>query len=600
MYNLRMAKSRGVGKLIKRGAPGSLVLLAFAVLAVVFTRPLLAQGSDHTYKDPHDPTFQAWTLAWDIRELTHDPMNLFNANIFAPNSDTLAYSDHQVATAVMAMPLMAITGNPVQTANYMLIFNFFLCEVGAYLLVLHLTRSKAAGMFAGIAFAFAPPRLAHILHLQLSAAAFIPLCLLFLHRYSEEGRPRDAALAGLFLVLETLATWYYGMILAFAILIFLVVRLLMNRKAFTLKWTATFVLVLGIAVLLVVPFGLPYLHVRGQDARFHRSIKEVDLFSADLRDFTTAPEGNLLWGGLTSGARKETDKRGGPTERTLFPGLVPLLLGTAGAVYLFARGKGAARFDVRYYVALAAGSFLMCLGSSLYFFGHRFNVPMPYDLFYYAFPGFKVMRVPPRFIILIVLSLAVLSGFAVKGLLSWLSRRRAGGAALSALVFVALLALLLADYMPAAVPLTRVPLKGQFPAVYTWLQAQPGDAPTAELPLADYHPRTFQAGLQYEPTWAAREAPRTYYSTLHWKKIFNGYSGFIPTTYYEGVKATSDFPSRDSIDFLRKMGMKYLIVHGKELEPGRLQSVLDWDASHDDFNLEGRFGTDYVFSITKP
>ena len=42
---------------------------------------------------------------------------------------------------------------------------------------------------------------------------------------------------------------------------------------------------------------------------------------------------------------------------------------------------------------------------------------MPYHLFYYAFPGFKVMRVPARFTILISLSLAVLSGFAVKGLL---------------------------------------------------------------------------------------------------------------------------------------------------------------------------------------
>jgi 6-pyruvoyl-tetrahydropterin synthase related domain len=599
MYNLRMAESRGAGKRIKRLAPGILVLLVFAVLAVVFTRPLLARGSDHTYRDPHDPTFQAWTLAWDIRQLTHDPMDLFNANIFAPNSDTLAYSDHQVATAVMAMPLMAVTGNPVQTANYMLVFNFFLCEVGAYLLVLHLTRSRAAGVFAGVAFAFAPPRLAHVQHLQLSAAAFIPLCLLFMHRYSEEGKPRDAALAALFLALETLSTWYYGMILAFAILVFLVVRLLMNRKAFTLKWIATLTLVMGIAVLLVVPFGIPYLHVGRQDTSFHRSIKEVDLFSADLRDFTAAPQGNLLWGGLTKGARKATDKRGGPTERTLFPGLVPLLLGAAGAAYLFVRGKGAARFDVRYYVALAAGSFVMCLGSSLYLFGHRFGLPMPYDLFYYAFPGFKVMRVPPRFIILIVLSLAVLSGFAVKGLLSRLGRKR-GGAALSALVFAALLALLLVDYMPAAVPLTRVPLKGQFPAVYSWLRAQPGEAPTAELPLADYDPGTFRAGLQYERTWAAREAPRTYYSTLHWKKIFNGYSGFIPATYYEGVKATSDFPSRGSIDFLRKMGMKYVIVHGKELEPERLRSVLAWDASHDDFNLEARFNNDYVFNLAGP
>ena len=586
-------------KIIKRRGAGFAILLVFFILAIVFTRPMITKGSNHAYKDPYDPTFQAWTLAWDVHALTHNPFNLFNANIFFPNRYTLAYSDHQLVTAVMAIPLMAVTQNPIQTANYMLIFNLFLCEVGAYLLVMHLTQSRLAGVVAGIAFAFAPPRLAHMGHLQLSAAAFIPLCLLFLHRYSEEGRPRDAALSGLFLVLETLSTWYYGMILAFAIFVFLIVRFIMRRKAFTLKWTATFAVVIAIAVLLVLPFGLPYQRIHSLDPRYARSIKEVDLFSADVRDFTAASQENLVWGGVTASAREQTNKRGGQTERSLFPGLILVVLGIAGAAYLFAKGKGAARFDVRYYVTLAVASFLMCLGTSLYFFGHRLAIPMPYHLFYYAFPGFKVMRVPARFTILISLSLAVLSGFAVKGLLSWLTRRSRGKVVITLLASVVVLALLLVDLMPASLPMTRVPLKDEFPKVYTWLKERPGEAPTVELPLADYNPRTLNAGIQYEPTWAEREALRTYFSTLHWKKIFNGYSGFIPSTYYDGVRATSDFPSQGSMDFLKKMGIQFVIVHGKLLEPARLQSVLDWDARHGDFNLVGKFGDDFAYRIDK-
>lgn len=586
-------------KIIKRRGAGFAILLVFFILAIVFTRPMITKGSNHAYKDPYDPTFQAWTLAWDVHALTHNPFNLFNANIFFPNRYTLAYSDHQLVTAVMAIPLMAVTQNPIQTANYMLIFNLFLCEVGAYLLVMHLTQSRLAGVVAGIAFAFAPPRLAHMGHLQLSAAAFIPLCLLFLHRYSEEGRPRDAALSGLFLVLETLSTWYYGMILAFAIFVFLIVRFIMRRKAFTLKWTATFAVVIAIAVLLVLPFGLPYQRIHSLDSRYARSIKEVDLFSADVRDFTAASQENLVWGGVTASAREQTNKRGGQTERSLFPGLILVVLGIAGAAYLFAKGKGAARFDVRYYVTLAVASFLMCLGTSLYFFGHRLAIPMPYHLFYYAFPGFKVMRVPARFTILISLSLAVLSGFAVKGLLSWLTRRSRGKVVITLLASVVVLALLLVDLMPASLPMTRVPLKDEFPKVYTWLKERPGEAPTVELPLADYNPRTLNAGIQYEPTWAEREALRTYFSTLHWKKIFNGYSGFIPSTYYDGVRATSDFPSQGSMDFLKKMGIQFVIVHGKLLEPARLQSVLDWDARHGDFNLVGKFGDDFAYRIDK-
>jgi hypothetical protein len=241
----------------------------------------------------------------------------------------------------------------------------------------------------------------------------------------------------------------------------------------------------------------------------------------------------------------------------------------------------------------------MCLGTSLYLFGHRLAIPMPYQLFYYLFPGFKVMRVPARFSILISLSLAVLSGFAVKGILAWLGRRKKGSVVLPMIFSVVVLALLLVDLMSASLPLYRVPLKEEFPKVYTWLQERPGQAPTAELPLANYDPRTFDSGLQYEQTWAEREAPRTYFSTLHWKKIFNGYSGFIPTTYYEGVKAMSDFPSGGSLDFLKKIGVEYVIVHGGLLEPSTLRRVFDWDASHHDFDLVATFGPDYVYSITR-
>lgn len=585
-------KLAGVAR--KRGA-GAAVVLLFLLLACVFTRPLITRGADHAYEVPYDSTFQAWTLSWDLRALARNPFGLFDANIFFPNPNTLAYSDHQIVTAVMSAPLQLLTGNPLQSANYMLIFNFFLCALGAYLLVLHLTSSRWAALVSGIAFAFAPPRLAHMGHLQLSAAAFIPLCLLFLHRYSEEGRPLDAALAGLFLALETLSTWYYGMILAFAILVFLLVRLAARPRAFTTRWLRSLAISSLVAVLVVLPFGIPYVMVQGRETRFERKLDEVELFSADVRDYGIAPKENLLWGSVTSGLRETTKARGGETERTLFPGLVSLVLGAAGAVYLFAKGRGAARFDVRYYVTLAAASFLMSLGSSLYFFGGRLDLPMPYDLFYYGFPGFRVMRVPARFVILVSLSLAVLSGFAVKGMLSRLSRQGRGRMA-AALAASAVIALLLVDLMSGGVPVTRVPTKDRFPPVYEWLARQPGDASAIELPLADYNERTFEAGLQYEQTWAQREGWYTYYSTLHWKRIFNGYSGFIPDSYYRGVEATRDFPSEGSMAFIRETGVDFVILHGSLFEPERLARVLEWERTRDDFNLVRRFGRDCVFT----
>jgi hypothetical protein len=572
-----------------------IILVVFLLLTCVFTRPIITRGDHATYKDPYDPTLGAWTLTWDYKAMTSNPLNLFNANIFYPNPYTLAYSENQFTTALIATPLMAVTGNPVQTANYMLIFNFFLCALGAYLLVKHLTGNRAAAFVAGVAFTFAAPRLSHMGHLQLAAAGWIPLCLLFLHKYGEEGGWSNAALAALFFVLQTLATWYYGIMLAVAVLLFLLVRLIMNRRGFTLRWVGTLVAAFLVAGALIVPFAIPYLKVQSKDPRFVRSKQEVEMFSADVRDFVVASQENLLWGNITSGLRETTMSRGGQTERSLFPGLLLLVLGIAGAVILFIQGLGRERFYVRFYVTLAAVAAVLCLGTRLNFFGHSLNIPMPYDLLYYVFPGFRVIRVPPRFIILVLLSLAVLSAFAVRALLSWLTARK--GAPVAALALAGIVALLLVDLMSISLPMFRVPLKDEFPPVYSWLEHQPGQAPTAEIPFANYDPVTFKAGLQYESTWISREAIRTYYSTLHWKKTVNGYSGFIPNTYYEAVKATADFPSGKAVGFLKRLGTKYVIVHGDEIDGATLERVFEYSRRHADFRPVTSFGTDYVYRL---
>ena len=148
-------------------AIGLVIIVAFIGLACLFTRPMIGRAQDSVYKDSSDPVFQAWTLQADARALANNPLALFQANIYYPNHDTMAYSDNQLSTALIALPLLAITHNPMQTANYMLIFNFFLSALGAYLLTNNLTRNRIASFAAGVMFAFAAPRLAQVMHLQL-------------------------------------------------------------------------------------------------------------------------------------------------------------------------------------------------------------------------------------------------------------------------------------------------------------------------------------------------------------------------------------------------------------------------------------------------
>ena len=79
--------------------------------------------------------------------------------------------------------------------------------------------------------------------------------------------------------------------------------------------------------------------------------------------------------------------------------------------------------------------------------------------------------------------------------------------------------------------------------------------------------------------------------------MLNGYSGFIPTSYYDAVKATADFPSKEAIAFLKKEGIKYIIVHGGELDPATLKRVFDYSLENNDLQSVKVFGSDYVYRI---
>lgn len=567
-----------------------LIILLFAVLAVLFTRPIAWKAGTEAVKHVSDPPFQAWTLDWDVRALLSNPFNLFNANIFYPNKYTLAYSDHQITNAILAMPFLGLTHNPMLAHNIVLIINFFLCSLGAYLLAVHLTKNRIAGVVAGVAFAYAPYKLAHIFHLNLCTAAYIPLTLLFLHRYAEEKKTSDAFLCALFFTLQALSTWHYGFMLAIAVVIFVVLRLLRDRMALTLKWLGFLALAFVCALVVVVPFARPYLVLQKEDPSFKRNISEVEVYSADVSDFLVAPGNNFIWGKLTAGMREDLEvpsKRAGADERALFPGLMPLLLGIAGVVYIIRRGGREERFSLWFYGALIVVAFILCLGVSLYLFGHRFGLPMPYRLLYYFFPGFKAMRVPARFDILIVLALAVLSAYGTKGILSWLSHNesRFVSAALAAL----LVALVLLDLASTGQTMEKIPLKRDFPPVYYWLRDQPGESPTAEIPIPP-----FPEGIK---PWVELDSMRTYFSTLHWKKIFNGYSGFIPETIVTAGTLLKKFPDSESVAYLKSKGIKFLIVHGDEMDAAFLNEIKNWTGTHTDLIFVASFKNDYVYRI---
>jgi len=74
----------------------------------------------------------------------------------------------------------------------------------------------------------------------------------------------------------------------------------------------------------------------------------------------------------------------------------------------------------------------------------------------------------------------------------------------------------------------------EIPEVYKWLANETGDFAIVEIP---------------SDLWM--DSKYMYYSTYHWKKIINGYSGFLPNNYTETMDIIMHFPSNDSIYLLK-------------------------------------------------
>ncbi|HVR11285.1 MAG TPA: hypothetical protein VMW75_24795 [Thermoanaerobaculia bacterium] len=101
----------------------------------------------------------------------------------------------------------------------------------------------------------------------------------------------------------------------------------------------------------------------------------------------------------------------------------------------------------------------------------------------------------------------------------------------------AALALALAgELAPAAVATRPLRAEPDFPAAYQYLRTAGEVGAVLEIP-------------RLKP-W--REALYMYYSTLHWRPIANGYSGYQPR---------SDQELRDRFQLLRQRGITHLVVH---------------------------------------
>jgi hypothetical protein len=299
-----------------------LIFLAFIALTALMTWPWARHPLD-TVSDLGDPYTIAYTLWWDYHQTFHDPRHLFDATIFYPYRDTLAFSEHDYGIALLFFPLFALGVPPLAVHSLATFFAFVLSGYGAFRLARTLTASYGAAWVAGLAFAFIPYRFQRLPHLHYIFAGWIPLLFESLILFARGQTWRRAAWLGVAFLMNALTciSWFILSLIPLGLsAVFLAVWYGAWRvRAFWLRGA----LAIGAAALALLPFLVPYRRVAALYG-FVRDAQEVKFYSATALNWLAASARLKLWEGLGRPSATE--------ELSLFPGLLLPLLAFAALI----------------------------------------------------------------------------------------------------------------------------------------------------------------------------------------------------------------------------------------------------------------------------
>src|SRR5689334_21160329 len=118
-----------------------LIFIAFCALTGMMTWPWILHLRD-AVADKGDTYMIAWTLWWDFHQTFHNPLYLFDANVFYPYRYTLAFSENDFGIAILFFPLFAIGLRPLTVHAIATFLAFAFSGYGSFRLTRTLTGSE--------------------------------------------------------------------------------------------------------------------------------------------------------------------------------------------------------------------------------------------------------------------------------------------------------------------------------------------------------------------------------------------------------------------------------------------------------------------------
>ncbi|MFF4809316.1 hypothetical protein ACFY03_13980 [Micromonospora chersina] len=545
---------RAVGRFVVH--EWTLAAVASLALAVLMTWPTLRYPRYTLPQDYWDPSLQSWQLAWSGHILLTDPGQLWSSNTFFPEPWSFAFSDTLLGYAPAGM-IGAGPEDALLRYNLMFVLAHALATFGAYALARQLGAGRIGGAVAGASYAYAPWLLAQAGHLHILSNGGIPLALAMLarghgwslrHGYRPRRRHAGWAFAGWLVAAWQLSLGFgiglpFAYLLAGVVLVSAVVWFVRRRRVKRPFGRRLFLAdLLGGLVFAAVGAALavPYFKVAELHPNAARTLGDIQLYSPPASGFFTAPAESRIWGELHEGARAALPWH---PEMTLLPGFVLYALAAGGLFFSVWR--------VRHRLFLLAGVLVtMALAMGTRFLDGRFTyVPLFEHL-----PGWNGLRTPGRMMLWTTLLLGLLAAGAVTA-------------------FCARVRELAAERVPpwpgpwlrlaTLVPLLLVVVEGLNVTPHPVVPRQPAVMRAVDGPMLVL------------PSSQNLDQPVMLWSTDRFQRVVNGGSGFTPDSQAQAREATVSFPDFASVDYLRRRGVKNVVVLRDRLAGTPWEGMLD-------------------------
>ncbi|MEE3203539.1 MAG: hypothetical protein VX262_09645 [Acidobacteriota bacterium] len=516
----------------------------FFLLAVVHTYPLIT-GLDHLSRHNDDEWLNAWTVSWIAQQLWTNPLSLFDANIYYPHEQALAYTEPLLVPGVIGMPIHWLGVSPLLTYNVLLLLGMTLTGLAMYVLVFRWTGDHWSGLLSGAILAFGTPMLTRLPHLQTQHFYWLPLALLAFDNLLTKQRTQDAVWVGICVLGAALTSGYTAVFVVLALGATLVAR---NSGLWTKRGMSVvfrLAVVASLTLLLILLVLSPY-----RDLQVARPLASAGSFSAAVQIYLSSAT-YVHFHTWAQGFYEQT-------SGSFFPGAVAVVL---ALVALWGTRVDVSRSVLLSLFSIGIFGFVLSLGT----------VTPVYGWVYDVIPPFQSLRAPNRFAILPFFSVAVLAGIGFARL------RRRISVAWVVPVSVAVIVVATVEGLHGVQYRTF----DWHPRIYQSL-GELESGPVAILPV--YHGRQFNRNARY-----------LLGSTAHWRPMVKGFGNSRPPDFDQNAAVISWFPSLVSVARLQELGVQYVIVHTSAMPEiqGRLAQI----AGRSDVTLVAQDGTDRLYRI---